>query len=104
LDDKFVVMYSGNHSPCHPLDTLLEAARRLEKERDIVFCFVGGGSEWAKIKERQRDRGTAGPQDHGTEGQGSVVTGQLAVIAGRKSETSNIQHPTSNIQRLTNIR
>lgn len=29
LTDKFVVMYSGNHSPCHPLDTLLEAARQL---------------------------------------------------------------------------
>ena len=26
LSNKFVVMYSGNHSPCHPLDTLLEAA------------------------------------------------------------------------------
>ena len=29
LDGKFVVMYSGNHSPCHPLATLLEAARTL---------------------------------------------------------------------------
>jgi hypothetical protein len=29
LTDKFVVMYSGNHSPCHPLDTLLEVARLL---------------------------------------------------------------------------
>src|SRR5439155_13278149 len=47
LEDRFVVMYSGNHSPCHPLDTVLEAARRLEKERDVVFCFVGGGNEWA---------------------------------------------------------
>ena len=24
LTDKFVIMYSGNHSPCHPLDTVLE--------------------------------------------------------------------------------
>ncbi len=30
LTDKFVVMYSGNHSPCHPLDTLLAAARTLD--------------------------------------------------------------------------
>ncbi len=29
LDGKFVVMYSGNHSPCHPLETILEAAKRL---------------------------------------------------------------------------
>lgn len=50
LSDKFVVMYSGNHSPCHPLDTLLEAARDLTSRGDIAFCFVGGGSEQAKVK------------------------------------------------------
>ncbi|MEO7297112.1 MAG: glycosyltransferase family 4 protein [Verrucomicrobiota bacterium] len=94
LDGKFVVMYSGNHSPCHPLDTLLEAARRMgstgappvpfgDPPKDIsesilppqssvptgdsretrestggmpalpVFCFVGGGSEWRKIKNQK---------------------------------------------------
>lgn len=134
LQDKFVVMYSGNHSPCHPLDTLLDAAKQLGSTGDppvpfgdspkgshdgslgdegrvasdaspanqillsastgermkgevsiptgstggppvafgdspkssplttrhstldsssIVFCFVGGGSEWRKIKESQ---------------------------------------------------
>jgi glycosyltransferase involved in cell wall biosynthesis len=56
LDGKFVVMYSGNHSPCHPLDTLLAAARQLAADPGIVFCFVGGGSEWRKIKEKTEDR------------------------------------------------
>ncbi len=51
LSDKFVVMYSGNHSPCHPLDTLLDAARKLQARSEIVFCFVGGGSEQAKVRE-----------------------------------------------------
>ena len=51
LEGKFVVMYSGNHSPCHPLDTLLGAARRLASDSSIVFCFVGGGSEWRKIRK-----------------------------------------------------
>jgi len=51
LSDKFVVMYSGNHSPCHPLDTLLGAARALEGESEVVFCFVGGGSELVKVRE-----------------------------------------------------
>lgn len=55
LTEKFVVMYAGNHSPCHPLDTLLEAARHLSegdsKQADIVFCFVGGGSEQKKVRE-----------------------------------------------------
>ena len=45
LTDKFVVMYSGNHSPCHPLDTLLDAAAYSKTRTEIVFCFVGGGSE-----------------------------------------------------------
>ena len=31
LEDKFVVMYSGNHSPCHPLDTLMHAALRMRE-------------------------------------------------------------------------
>lgn len=51
LGDKFVVMHAGNHSPCHPLDTLLEAARSLAEQRGIVFCFVGGGSEHDKVAE-----------------------------------------------------
>jgi glycosyltransferase involved in cell wall biosynthesis len=57
LCDKFVVMYSGNHSPCHPLETLLQAAERLADRKEIVFCFVGGGSEFRKVQERARDRG-----------------------------------------------
>jgi glycosyltransferase involved in cell wall biosynthesis len=51
LDGKFVVMYSGNHSPCHPLDTVLDAARQLAMERRVHFAFVGGGSELPKVCE-----------------------------------------------------
>ncbi len=50
LTDSFVVMYSGNHSPCHPLDTLLNAALRLSNRSDVEFCFVGGGSEQEKVR------------------------------------------------------
>jgi len=50
LDSKYVVMYSGNHSPCHPLATLLEAARRLRERKDIAFCFAGGGSEFEAVR------------------------------------------------------
>ena len=51
LEESFVVMYAGNHSPCHPLNTLVEAARCLSSRKEIVFCFVGGGSEQGKVKE-----------------------------------------------------
>jgi colanic acid biosynthesis glycosyl transferase WcaI len=52
LAGKFVVMHSGNHSPVHPLDTLMQAAARLRSEADLVFCFVGGGSEFQRVKAR----------------------------------------------------
>jgi glycosyltransferase involved in cell wall biosynthesis len=50
LVGRYVVMYSGNHSPCHPLATLLEAAQRLGVRSDIVFCFIGGGSEFETVR------------------------------------------------------
>jgi hypothetical protein len=55
LGEKFVVMYSGNHSPVHPLDTLMQAAERLRGHPDIVFCFVGGGGEFERVKQWARD-------------------------------------------------
>jgi glycosyltransferase involved in cell wall biosynthesis len=55
LAEKFVVMYSGNHSPCHPLDTLLDATRQLQNRDDVAFCFVGGGSEFQKVKNFARE-------------------------------------------------
>ncbi len=51
LADKWVVMYSGNHSPCHPLDPLLEVARRMRSDAEFAFCFIGGGSGWANVRE-----------------------------------------------------
>ena len=57
LEDKYVVMYSGNHSPCHPLNTLLDSARRLAPRDDIAFVFVGGGTEHAKVASFARQHG-----------------------------------------------
>lgn len=57
LTDKFVVMYSGNHSPVHPLTTLLAAARQLANEPRYVFCFVGGGSEQPKVRRFAEEHG-----------------------------------------------
>ncbi len=51
LSNKFVVMHSGNHSPCHPLETLLQAVLQLAPHSDIRFFFIGGGSEYGKVKE-----------------------------------------------------
>jgi len=51
LENKFVVMYSGNHSPCHPLDTLLNAALVMSSQDGYAFCFIGGGSEQNKVRD-----------------------------------------------------
>jgi glycosyltransferase involved in cell wall biosynthesis len=48
--DKFVLMYSGNLSPVHPVTTVLEAARRMQQDPRFVFAFVGGGSGRADIE------------------------------------------------------
>jgi hypothetical protein len=43
LIDKFVIMYSGNHSPANPLRTLLDATLRYKDDPALRFLFVGGG-------------------------------------------------------------
>lgn len=56
LTDKFVVMYSGNHSPCHPLDGVLAAADEFKTDDRVHFLFVGGGSEFKKVQAFAKDK------------------------------------------------
>src|SRR3954447_11061314 len=49
--DKFVVMYSGNHSVASPISTLLEAAVRLKDDSRFLFMFVGGGQGKREVDE-----------------------------------------------------
>ncbi len=51
LEDKFVVMYAGNHSPCHPLKTVMAAVKQLAERKNLAFFFVGGGSEQRQVKQ-----------------------------------------------------
>ncbi|UXE63903.1 MAG: glycosyltransferase family 4 protein [Woronichinia naegeliana WA131] len=41
LEDKFVVLYSGNIGLTQPLETLIEAAGLLQSQTDIQFVIVG---------------------------------------------------------------
>jgi colanic acid biosynthesis glycosyl transferase WcaI len=50
LDGKFVIMYSGNHSPANPLTTLLQAAIHFKDDPDLRFLFVGGGGGKVQIE------------------------------------------------------
>jgi hypothetical protein len=56
LMEKFVVMYSGNHSPCHPLDSVLAAADETKSDARLHFLFVGGGSEFKKVQAFAREK------------------------------------------------
>ncbi|HVP50532.1 MAG TPA: glycosyltransferase family 4 protein [Terriglobales bacterium] len=83
LSEKFVVMYSGNHSPCHPLDTLLAAAERLADHAEIVFLFVGGGSEFRKplaIEQRGTPNIRCLPYRPAEELAGSLSAADLHVV------------------------
>ena len=57
LVGKFVVMYSGNHSPSNPLATLLDAAVRLRDDDRLRFLFVGGGHGKREVEAAVRDHG-----------------------------------------------
>jgi colanic acid biosynthesis glycosyl transferase WcaI len=55
--EQRVVMYSGNLSPVHPVDSILEAAHvlALENDRRLLFVFVGGGLGRERIERYVRE-------------------------------------------------
>lgn len=57
LQDRFVVMYSGNMGRAHDFDTILEAARRLSDDPRVLFLFVGGGARKRDVEEAARQQG-----------------------------------------------
>lgn len=56
LEDKFVVLYSGNLGNTHKIETIVEVAERLKQERNIVFVIIGEGAKKKKIEEMVRDK------------------------------------------------
>jgi colanic acid biosynthesis glycosyl transferase WcaI len=56
LDDKFVVMYSGNIGYTHGTELLVEAAEKLGAVPGIFFLVVGGGSKQGDLARLARKR------------------------------------------------
>lgn len=50
LSDKFVVLYSGKMGMGHNIELILEAAKRLETEKDIQFVFIGEGPKYDVVQ------------------------------------------------------
>lgn len=50
IDDRMLVMYSGNFGIGHDVATFLEAARSLRDDDGIRFAFVGGGKKKSEVE------------------------------------------------------
>jgi glycosyltransferase involved in cell wall biosynthesis len=57
LDDRFVVMYSGNFGYVWDLDVVLDAAAALRDQSRIAFVLVGDGSTRGRVEARLRRDG-----------------------------------------------
>jgi glycosyltransferase involved in cell wall biosynthesis len=51
LVDKFLVQYSGNMGLSHDMETIIEAARELNGDKNIHFLMIGGGGKLNKVKD-----------------------------------------------------
>lgn len=51
INERFVVMFSGNLGMGNPVDTILEAALRLQDHPRLLFLFIGGGGGRRPIAE-----------------------------------------------------
>ncbi len=97
LEGKFVIMYSGNHSPNNPLQTLLDAALRLRDRDDIRFVFVGGGIGKAEVVAFQEAHALGNmavlPYQPMTELRHSLASADVSVVS-LGDRMAGIVHPS----------
>ena len=51
LENKFVVLYSGNLGNTHPVDVLIDVAKRVN-DPDVIFVIIGEGGKKKLIEDR----------------------------------------------------
>jgi len=56
LDDKFVIMFSGALTVAADVDTILEAALKLQDETRLLLMFIGGGAGKKRVEQVIRER------------------------------------------------
>lgn len=57
IEDKFVILYMGAHGVANNLITLVEVAREMRENKDIVFLFVGDGMQKSELIGKKEDYG-----------------------------------------------
>ena len=54
LQDKFVIMYSGNIGLYYDLVNIMKIIHKFESNKDVVFAFVGAGSVLDELRDYQK--------------------------------------------------
>ncbi len=52
---KFQVLYYGHMQPLHGFPYVVNAARLLQKEKDIEFIFIGGNRWFRNVRDKNKD-------------------------------------------------
>ena len=56
LQDKFVVLYSGNAGRGHTFDSLCEVMQRFRGDETVAFVFIGGGRKFSQLRSFAQER------------------------------------------------
>ena len=59
LQDKFIVLYSGNMGMTHDIDVMVDVANEVKEHNDIEFLFIGEGAKRPIIEQRIAEYGLA---------------------------------------------
>ena len=57
LQNKFVVLYSGNIGNTHKVETMVDVANALRERKDILFIIIGEGGKKEIVKSRIKELG-----------------------------------------------
>lgn len=55
LQDKFIILYSGNMGMTHDIDILVDVADKLKENKTVHFLFIGEGAKKATIENKIAD-------------------------------------------------
>lgn len=51
LEDKFVILYSGNIGYTHSVEILVEIAKKMKEEQNVLFLIIGKGKKKKELQE-----------------------------------------------------
>lgn len=85
LQDKFIVLYSGNMGIGHKLDILIEIAESMKSNKDILFLFIGDGAKKKALEDATKKKNLSNvnfmPWQDAETLPYSLAAGDIAVVA-----------------------